>query len=221
MIKLYYLPICKTINEKEYNYVLSKISEERRERIARYKSDLNKKISAYAEFTVRFIASFFLKARCGELKFKKGEFGKPYIENDDSFYFNVSHTDCAVAVAVSDREVGVDIEKIKQADLNVSNRFFSDAEKKFVNLIPDQSNNRFFEIWTKKEAYVKCSGKGFSLPFDSFNVLEYKISERIKSMYIDGYVISVCGEIKDDDFEFTELNESFITENLRDNKNQI
>ena len=37
----------------------------------------------------------------------------------------------------------------------------------------------------------------------------YKISERIKSMYIDGYVISVCGEIKDDDFEFTELNESF------------
>lgn len=213
MIKLYYLPIDEAINSEDFEYVLSNVSEERREKIKRLKSDLNKKISAYAEFTVRMLASCFLKIGCDELILKKGKYGKPYIENDKCFHFNLSHTDCAVVVAVSDEEVGVDVEKIKRVDLKVSNRFFSNAEKEFINLTPERTNNRFFEIWTRKEAYVKCSGKGFHLPFDSFNVLEDKISERIKSIYIDGYVISVCGENVCDNFEVIKLNESQITKN--------
>ena len=39
-----------------------------------------------------------------------GEHGKPYITNYEGIYFNISHCNEAVAVAVSNREVGIDVE---------------------------------------------------------------------------------------------------------------
>ena len=54
------------------------------------------------------------------------------------------------------------------------------------------SYNRFFEIWTQKEAYLKFKGTGISGGLNRFNVFE--IPEKINTFIIDGYVISVCSE---------------------------
>ncbi len=119
---------------------------------------------------------------------KKGAHGKPYFEKN-GIYFNISHTDGLQAVAISDSEVGVDIEKIRNVNLQVASRF---TKEEYDYIMTADSYNRFFEIWTKKEAYLKYKDTGISGGLNSFNVFE--MSEKINTFVIDGYVISVCSK---------------------------
>lgn len=119
---------------------------------------------------------------------EKGAHGKPYFKESD-IYFNISHTDALQAVAIGKSEVGVDIEKIRDVNLKVASRF---TKEEYDYVMEAESSNRFFEIWTKKEAYLKFKGTGISGGLNSFNVFE--IPEKINTFIIDGYVISVCSE---------------------------
>ena len=88
----------------------------------------------------------------------KTENGKPYIIKQPDFHFGISHTKNAITVAFSKEPVGVDIEKIRDVDLKVADRFFTEEEQKYINSDVSLSCRRFFEIWTKKEAIIKKSG---------------------------------------------------------------
>lgn len=119
----------------------------------------------------------------------KTDNGKPYIKTCHSLYFNVSHSKDLQAVAISDSEVGVDIEFIRKVDLRAVKRF-TKAEEEYI--LSENSLERFFEVWTKKEAYLKYNGVGLSGGLNSFNVFE--VSPYIKTFKIDQYFLSVCGE---------------------------
>lgn len=119
----------------------------------------------------------------------KNEKGKPYFKYISDLFFSISHTDELTVIALSDSEVGIDAEKIRSADLRVIRRFL----KEEADYITERdSDRRFFEIWTKKEAYLKCKGTGLSGGLDSVNVLELPF----KTMDYEDYVISVYSEIK-------------------------
>ncbi len=117
----------------------------------------------------------------------KTEKGKPYFKNISDLFFSISHTDSLTVIAVSDCEVGIDAEKIRKADLRVLRRFLKE-ESDYVNAC--DSDRRFFEIWTKKEAYLKYKGTGLSGGLQSVNVLNLPI----KTFGFEDYIISVCGE---------------------------
>ena len=103
----------------------------------------------------------------------------------------------------SDREVGCDIEKIVDAPLGVSDRFFHLKEAEYIRSAEDK-NRAFFTLWTLKESYMKMTGRGMSLPLDSFEVVPTaegfvlgKSSERpcfFETMEFDGYIFSVSSE---------------------------
>lgn len=108
--------------------------------------------------------------------FSRDFYGKPSIANrnvDRLLQFNLSYTSGMVVLAVtSGCSIGVDIEAIKE-DANVlslAERYFRQSE---VNLIKSSINvqqyERFYELWTLKEAYIKAKGKGLSIPLDSFS----------------------------------------------------
>ena len=92
------------------------------------------------------------------LVFSENKNGKPYFTNFPDFYFNISHSADGIAIAVDTKEIGIDIEKIRDVNLRVADRFFTDEEKKYVYKDEEFCQKRFFEIWTKKEAYVKKHG---------------------------------------------------------------
>ena len=73
----------------------------------------------------------------------------------DNCYVSISHCQHMVAVCTSDKPVGIDIEKIDDTRNfeKIANRYFHGKEKEFFNENP--TADAFYEIWTKKEAYLK------------------------------------------------------------------
>jgi 4'-phosphopantetheinyl transferase len=88
--------------------------------------------------------------------------------------FNLSSSDDTALLAVAwNREIGVDVEKIRaERDcMGIAERFFSPWEAAALRRLPDQQRvPAFYRCWTRKEAYVKATGEGMFLPLDSFAV---------------------------------------------------
>lgn len=81
----------------------------------------------------------------------------------DSLFFNISHTKEAFAFAISDHsKVGIDLEKVvRNVDFkSIINNLFSNEEREFILESPADSRNRFFLLWTRKEAFLKALGVG-------------------------------------------------------------
>ena len=107
--------------------------------------------------------------------FAFGEHGRPEIsEPSDArgLRFNLSHTRGMVAFAVTrELDVGVDVEnrarRLRHREL--SERFFGEAEVEALQaLASGERAQRFLELWTLKEAYLKARGLGISVPLRGF-----------------------------------------------------
>ena len=123
------------------------------------------------------------------LEIKRNEHGKPYFKNLPDFHFNISHSTDILAVAISDGKVGIDIEKLRTPDLRIAKRFCEDEQAYVTETDP---KNRFFEVWTKKEAYLKYKGTGISGGLNSFSIFNTEIP--LKTFKISDYIMSVCSK---------------------------
>ncbi len=105
---------------------------------------------------------------------KRGEYGKPYFENVP-ICFSISHSGDIWACLMADFNVGMDIQLYKQLKYEkVARRFFQGNE---VEYIKSQGIDTFFQVWIRKEAFVKYTGKGFAHEgFSNFSVVN-KIKE--------------------------------------------
>ncbi|MDR0883575.1 MAG: 4'-phosphopantetheinyl transferase superfamily protein [Oscillospiraceae bacterium] len=113
--------------------------------------------------------------------------GKPYFVDAPGFHFNLSHSGAALALAVSDTPIGVDVERLRAPDFRIARRNFAPDEAAFVG----EDAQRFFQIWTQKEAYLKYTGDGLSRPLASFSVLVLP-NLRFETQTRDGYVLTTC-----------------------------
>lgn len=141
------------------------------------------------------------------IQFKKGENGKPYIKNLPDFHFNISHSGNAVTVAISDSEVGIDCEKLRNADLRIAKRRFTEKEYAYIIKDSSKADLRFFEIWTKKESFLKQNGKGITQPLNSFDVTDDSLGKSFHTYQKDGFFISVCTDSPNIKFTFLEIAE--------------
>ena len=133
-----------------------------------------------------------------EREIRIGDNGKPYLANG-AIFFNLSHSGERVMCAVSDMEVGCDVQKIGTTSLKIADRFFSASERQLLNSIEDESAkiNMFYRLWTLKESYIKAVGTGLKTSLKSFSVTaqENVNGYYFKEYYInDGYAYAVCGQ---------------------------
>lgn len=95
-------------------------------------------------------------------RFETGPVGKPRVRAPQPTEFNLSHSGTAVAVAVADQAVGVDIECHRPLDDGpaVAGTVFHPRELQWLDsqaaFFP-----AFYQLWTLKEAVLKAMGKGF------------------------------------------------------------
>lgn len=153
----------------------SLLSPDERERAARFHFERDARKFTVARGSARSILSAYVKQSSRDLQFSYSHYGKPSIAGSSSgFRFSVSHSgDFALVAVARDREVGVDIEKIRE-DVEtdkLAERFFSAAERLAIrHLVADRRVAAFFRCWTCKEAFLKAQGVGLSRPLGSFDV---------------------------------------------------
>ncbi len=112
----------------------------------------------------------------GELVFSATPEGKPFLLRPASprkIHFNVSHSGDWVLIGVSEGgRVGIDVEIHGKIDFQgLAESCFSAAEIKawFARPLVEQKTV-FFDIWARKEAYLKAIGSGLSKPLKDFSV---------------------------------------------------
>ena len=109
--------------------------------------------------------------------FATGRYGRPFVAGPAAagpLHFSLSHTEGCVACVVSAEEaVGVDVEHVvpRGSVMDTARGAFAPEEIEMLcGLPPREVLDRFFDIWTLKEAYLKARGFGLHLPLDGFAV---------------------------------------------------
>ena len=111
------------------------------------------------------------------IRFHYGEHGKPALPQNSgtpTVQFNFTNSDNRAMFAVAvDRIVGIDIESLRR-DINIPGlvrHILNDAEAAEFNRLPEAVRHQaLLTIWTRKEAWIKALGDGFSRPLKSFSV---------------------------------------------------
>lgn len=174
-----------------YENQIPYISAERQKKILRFKFDKDKIISLFTELLIKKSINQEFGVSYNDITFSYNEYGKPYLKDKDNYYFSVSHSKNCIVFISDCNPIGIDIEKITTKNPLVARRFFTINE----NILIDNSNNpniAFFDIWTKKESYIKMIGLGLSKPLTSFDVTSTDLQYLFKTKHIDDYSLTVC-----------------------------
>ncbi len=168
------------------------VSPDRQRKIDAFLFEKDKMLCLAAELLLKRALS---DAGIERYKVKYGSFGKPYIANE-SICFNLSHSEDMVMCVISSEEVGCDVEKITDIDLEIAKRFFYTTEYDAITAAKsvEERRNTFFRLWTLKESFMKATGLGMKLPLDSFRI------------DIDGAEITVCQNADQKRYFFKEYN---------------
>lgn len=93
--------------------------------------------------------------------FSYNEHEKPSLKDYSQIQFNISHCHSAIAVAVSDKPIGIDIESIRKDNSNLISYTMNQTEVKQINA-SENPMQKFTEFWTMKEATLKLYGTGLT-----------------------------------------------------------
>lgn len=142
------------------------LSADERDRAARFVRDRDRVGYVVARGAVRSVLGRYAGVPAGDCRFGYGPHGKPHLAHPagTGLEFNLSHADGLGLLAVArDRAVGVDVEAVR-ADVDVSGvagTAFSAAERAALAARPPADQVvAFHELWTRKEAVLKCAGVG-------------------------------------------------------------
>jgi 4'-phosphopantetheinyl transferase len=160
-------------SESDFNDDYAILNAEERERAGRFRYEVHRRRWVFARGWLRRSLGELLGMRSEAIEFSTGSLGKPYLQGYP-LHFNLGHSgDLVILAWAEDREVGVDIEEVKE-DFgweDVARHAFSASELSYLEQVP-QSERRaaFYEIWTLKEAYVKALGCGIGMDTSEFSV---------------------------------------------------
>ncbi len=127
-----------------------------------------------ARGALRYLLGHCLDCDPAEVAFVYGIRGKPALAVASGIHFNVTHAGTLAVIALTlGREIGVDVELIRPVSEmhQIAGRFFCPEEASEIKSLPQTEQERaFFSCWTRKEAYIKATGYGLSVPLAGFRV---------------------------------------------------
>jgi 4'-phosphopantetheinyl transferase len=153
-------------------------------RAAQFRFDRPRREFIIARALLRRLLAAAMNRQPSAVALDASEHGKPRVllpQHAPAIEFNVSHSHGLAVVAMTiGAAVGVDIECVRdKPDIErLAERFFSPLETQTLMQVPAADRRRaFFVCWTRKEAILKATGKGVSLPLDSFDTSFWPASE--------------------------------------------
>lgn len=160
------------------------LDPDEQQRASRFKVPGARKTFVSSHAFVRLALARYLQNEPVDLRFRTTEHGKPELLDAGNIRFNLSHTEGMAAMAiVRERDVGVDVERIREnVEANeLADRFFSAKEAEWLRAQADSERAAaFFACWTAKEAYIKACGPGLSMPLAGFSVMPRGSNDRLQ-----------------------------------------
>ena len=153
------------------------LSEDEDRRSAQFVMKRHRHQFIVARGHLRAILAGYFNVTPQEIRFRYGPQGKPALDDGwdrSGIRFNLSHSDNWALYAFSrDREVGIDVERVRELDdfESLADKHFALREQtELLRLSAEQRLTGFFNIWTRKEALLKAVGSGLSLPLNQMVV---------------------------------------------------
>lgn len=172
-----------------------------------------KKVDSYRLFKDKFLslgAGVLLERGLRNLgiadfSFSFGEHGKPYLADNSSVFFSLSHSGTLAACVFYHKEIGLDIQKIKSVSEKLIKKVTTQTEYDYLMSCDEEKRKTlFFRLWAAKESYLKYRGKGLSF---SLKKLEVTFGETLtmkqegnavlavfKEQITDNYAVTMCYE---------------------------
>jgi len=148
-MKIIFFKTENSLNSEAFDNLIKRVSHHKREVLLKHREDLSTNTKLLSYVCLRILLCDYLKLENQKLAFCKNENGKPYVKGNPMF-FNLSHTKDAFVVAISENEIGIDIEKSREINEKIKEKYFTEEEKKQDEIL----------VWTKKEALIKLFGTG-------------------------------------------------------------
>lgn len=168
----------------------------KKNRINKYVFEKDKVQAILSELIIRVLYCEKNNVSNNTIVFKCNEFGKPFIENYNKFYFNISHSNDVIVAVIDNEDIGIDVELIQNLSDDLAKFFCTDNEYKLVlKEDRDHRGKLITLIWSLKEAYLKFLGTGMSKNFKSFDVINKENIDSDICLYnqqYKDYTLSVC-----------------------------
>lgn len=167
-IHIWHLDLAVTIVDRDAFWRVLAPAE--RERCSQFRSDLHRHRFLATQGALRCLLSRYIGIAPDAIRFERNPHGKPRLaetEPDCGLVFNVSHSGDQALFAVGvDLPLGVDLE-IRRPLTHIeglAERCFAPQEReRWYALPPTRRLAAFFDVWTRKEAFMKAVGRGLGL----------------------------------------------------------
>ena len=161
------LPACDT----NYHHYWSLLDDAEKARAGKIKNILLRNYYVQTHGRLRDLLAQVINDAPEKISIATTEYGKPYLVDYPGFVFNLSHSANMLVIAIGwECQLGVDTEHYKQrANLSaLVDKCFADEEAVYWKNLPEiQKTLEFYRFWTRKEAFVKATGKGIALGLNS------------------------------------------------------
>ena len=142
----------------------------------------------------------FFNQKYSVSKLQKNEKGKPFIHGLRGL--SISHSGDYAVVSISENTgVGIDIQKVGNFPEKDIHSILNQDEKLVYQSITDEDKQQwFFNLWSKKEAFLKAIGEGLAIEMKEITLMEDKneIIFRNNKWYfaeipnIENYTLQFC-----------------------------
>lgn len=140
----------------------SEADTEKQARLLRFRREADRVRGICADHLARAMLAKHCGCEPAVLSFTIGENGKPFAAGT-GLHFNVSHSGSFVCCAVHNLPLGIDIEELRPIRPALAGRVCAEEELCFVCPEGHFDSTRFLQVWTAKEAYLKCTGEGIAV----------------------------------------------------------
>ncbi|HYG24327.1 MAG TPA: 4'-phosphopantetheinyl transferase superfamily protein [Verrucomicrobiae bacterium] len=184
-----------SVTEDFRNRLLGVLSPEERLRAERFRFDRHRHRFLAGRGILRTLLGGQLQCNAADLQFALSPKGKPALGGpfeNSGLHFNVAHAVDLLLVAITRLgPVGVDVEPLRELKDagDLVKRFFSPREsERFHALRREEQPAAFFNLWTRKEAWLKATGEGIAGGLDRVEVT-FEAGEPAR-------VISIAGDVE-------------------------
>lgn len=230
-IHLFFATPISVGHDKRYEDAVAILSADEVERAERFRFDADRIRFVTGRALVRRSLSRFADVRPADWRFESNSYGRPLIARPSEFQqlrFSASRTvGLAMCAVTRGREIGADVERLRDYPAEIVERYFSRNEARFVRQSAyEERPFLFFANWTLKEAYCKAKGLGLSIPIAK---VQFSLADEQPSMTIEPpleddsahwkfrllsprpeYVAALCVDVRQQPMPNIEVDDSLI-----------